>query len=127
MYQAINEYIIAKESSKETASGIIITAKDITTFDVIGTTDETKQLLGKKVEVAHRHHRRLPRSSGQYLMRFVRFSEWELWLVWLGLVAVRASIRSKFFPFLSLPWCLLTNNLQNNSTRWEGVGVGNCA
>lgn len=56
MYQAINEYIIAKESSKETASGIIITAKDITTFDVIGTTDETKQLLGKKVEVAHRQH-----------------------------------------------------------------------
>ena len=56
MYQAINEYIIAKESSKETASGFIITAKDVTTYDVVETNEETKQLQGKKVEVAHRQH-----------------------------------------------------------------------
>lgn len=56
MYKAINEYIIAKEMNKETVSGIIITTKDLTTFDVIGTTPETKDLLGKKVEVAHRQH-----------------------------------------------------------------------
>ena len=65
-YTAINDFVIAeKVQDEKTVSGIIITSEAKPLYRVVETTDVTKDLNGKIVELLQENHA-LPLSNGNH-------------------------------------------------------------
>jgi len=70
MYQAFEDYVIAKRYEPKTASGILLSPGDETRYVIIKTNEHTKALEGKTVELESIHAARPLKDEQHYSINY---------------------------------------------------------